>query len=63
MTCLLLRLTLVLYNFALGYGIRSIQVNQDVLKLDSTRQLLVYADDINVCAGSVHTIKNDTDAS
>jgi hypothetical protein len=62
MTCFLLRLALVLYNFALEYCIRSNQVNQDVLKLDSTRQLLVYADDVNVSAGSVHTIKDNTDA-
>ena len=31
------------------------------MKLNSTHQLLVYADNVNILGGSVHTIKKDTD--
>ena len=52
--------THIFFNFALEYAIRMIQVNQNGLKLIGTRQLLVYADDVNVLGGSVHTIKKNT---
>jgi len=44
------------------YGIRRVQVNQDGLKLNGTHQLLVYADDVNMLRGSVHTIKENVEA-
>jgi hypothetical protein len=34
--------------------------NQDGLKLNGTNQLPVYADDVNVLGGSLHTIKKET---
>ena len=37
----------LLFNFALGYAIKKVQVIQDGLKLNDTHQLLVYVDDVN----------------
>ena len=48
-----------MFNFALECAIRRVQVNHDALKLNDT-QLLIYADDINILGGSVHTIKKKT---
>jgi len=39
-----------------------VQVNQDGLKLNSTHQLLSYADDVNILGGSIHTLKENADA-
>jgi len=38
----------LLFNFALEYVIRSVQVNLDGLKLNGTHLFLVYFDDINI---------------
>jgi len=32
------------------------------LKLNGTDQFLVYADDVNMLGGSVHTVKKNTEA-
>jgi hypothetical protein len=53
----------LLFVLALEYAIRKVQVNQSGLKLNGTHQLLVYADDVNILAGSVHTIEKKTEAS
>jgi hypothetical protein len=51
-----------LFNFALEYAIRRVQVIQDGLKLSGTHQLLVYADDVNILGGSVHNVKENAEA-
>jgi len=52
----------LLFNFALEYTIRRVQVNQDGLKLNGKHQLLVYADEVNILEGSVHTVKENAEA-
>jgi len=43
----------LLFDIAVEYAIRRVQVNQDGLKLNGTHQVLVYADDVNILDGSV----------
>jgi hypothetical protein len=52
----------LLFNFALQYAIKRVQVNQDGLKLNSTHQRLAYADDVNILGGSVHTVKENAES-
>jgi len=47
----------LLFSFVLESAIRRVQVNQNGLKLNGTHQLLVYADDVNILRGNVHTIQ------
>jgi hypothetical protein len=56
-------LSRLLFNFALEYAITRLQANQEGLKLNDTRQLPVYADDVNVYSENVHTVKKNTQAS
>jgi len=51
----------LLLNFALEYTIRNVQVNQDGLKLNGIHQLLIYADNVNISDGSIHTKKKNTE--
>ena len=52
----------MLFNFALEYAIRRVQVNLDGLKLNGTHEILADADDVNVLVGSVHTVKKNPEA-
>jgi len=52
----------LLFNFALEYAIRRVQINQDGLKVNGTHQLLAYADDVNILGGSEHTVKKNAEA-
>jgi sorting nexin-29 len=52
----------LLFNFALEYALKRVQVNQDGLKLNATHQLLAYADDVNILGGSVHTVRENAEA-
>ena len=52
----------MLFNFALEYAIRRVQVKQDGLKLNGAHQLLAYTDDINMLGGSVHDVKENAEA-
>jgi len=56
-------LTPLLFNFALEYDLRKVQVNQVGLKLNGAHQLLGYADDFNIWGGSVRTTKEHTNFS
>ena len=52
----------LLFNFALEYAIRRVQVHNNGVKLNGTHQLLVYADDDNILGGSVHTVKENAES-
>jgi len=52
----------LLFIFALEYTIGKVQVNRDGLILNGTHQFLVYADDVNILGGSVHSIQKNSEA-
>jgi hypothetical protein len=49
----------LLFNFALDYDIRGVQVNQDILKLNGTNHFLIYADNVNILGGRIHNMKEN----
>jgi len=55
-------LSALLFNCELEYAIRRVQVNQYGLKRNSTHQLLVYADGVNILGKSIDTRKKNTEA-
>jgi hypothetical protein len=50
-----------LFNCASEYAIRMVQANQEGLKLNSTHQLLVYGDDVNILGRGIHSIKKNAE--
>ena len=52
----------LLFNFALEYAIRRVQLNQDGFKLNGTHWLLAYAYDVNILGGSIHIVKENAEA-
>jgi hypothetical protein len=51
----------LLFNFALEYVVRRVQVKQHGFKLNGTHQLLAFADDVNILGGSVHGVKKNAE--
>jgi len=51
-----------LFNCALEYDIRRVQVNHEGLNLSGIHRLLVYADGVNILGGSVPTVKENGEA-
>jgi hypothetical protein len=51
----------LLFDFALYYVIKGVQLNQDGLKLNGTYQVPVYVNGINILGGSVYTVKEDAE--
>jgi hypothetical protein len=49
----------LLFNFALEYAGRRVQVNQDGLKLNSTHHILVHAHDVNILGRRICTMQEN----
>jgi hypothetical protein len=52
----------LLFDFALEYAIKRVQVNQGGLNFSDMYELLAYGDDVNILRGSVHTVTGNPEA-
>jgi len=52
----------LLFIFSVEYAIRTVQVNQDGLKLKVSHQIPIYANDVNILGGWLITTKKNTKA-
>jgi len=46
----------LLFNFPLEYALRKVKANHKLLKFNSTHQVVIYADDVNLQGHNIHTI-------
>ena len=51
----------MLFNFAAVYVFRKVQANQEGLKLNGMHHNVVYAIDVNIMGGSIHTTRKNTE--
>jgi hypothetical protein len=49
------------FNIAIDCAMRKVQENQVGLKINRSRQLLVYAGDVNLLGDNIDTIKKNTE--
>jgi hypothetical protein len=49
------------FNFAAVYIFKKVQENQEGLKLNGMNHNVVYAIDVNILGGSIHTIQKNTE--
>ena len=49
----------LLFNFAAVYVFRKVQTNQEGIKLNGMHHNVVYAIDVNILGGSIHTIQKN----
>jgi hypothetical protein len=52
----------LVFNSALEYAVRTVQENQQGLKLNGTHQILAYADDINIVGENTDTVQKSAEA-
>jgi hypothetical protein len=54
-------LLLWLFSLAVEYAINIVQEIEEGLNLNAIRHFLVYADDVNILDGNIHTVQKNTE--